>query len=227
MGHATPPGGALVDVSRIRYIEPGQLPIDLQQERAWDLAVGTSVNHDYSVGARGGCDKDKNFYLTDINRGRRTWAAQKQLIATLARSEKGRIGVEAVSAFQIAADELRSELAGEASVKPMKVHTSKEVRMTGWGSLIESGKFFIVRGNWTEAFVNELADFPGSPHDDQVDAVSLLYELTRKRQQFVMAISGGDDDEDEPLSGLHGRSHSSGLGGLSSLHANPAQRIFR
>jgi len=225
MGHATPPGGALVDVSRIRYIDAGQLPTDIKLERAWDLAVGTSVNHDYSVGARGGCDVDKNFYLVDVNRGRRSWAAQKPLIAALARSEKGRIGVEAVSAFQIAAEELRAELAGEAAVKPMKVHTSKEIRMTGWASLIESGKFFIVRGPWTEAFVNELADFPGSPHDDQVDAVSLLYELTRKRQQLLVAVCGGDDDE--PLGGLHGRRSSSGLGGLSSLHPHPAQRIFR
>jgi hypothetical protein len=119
--------------------------------------------------------------------------------------------------------ELRSELAGEAAVKPMKVNTSKEIRMTGWGNLIEVGKFFIVRGNWTEAFVNELADFPGSPHDDQVDAVSLLYELTRKRQQLLLAVSG-DDDEDEPLRGLHGCQHSGGLGGL---HTSVAQRFFR
>jgi len=183
-----PEGGTLCNVANLKFIDRSEVPPDLQQARAWDLALGTTSHHDYSAGARGGM-KDGNFYLTDINRARRPWDAQKEVMVALGKTEGGRVGIEAVSAWQVAVDQVKTALAGHAIVKALKVSSSKEARATPWISLVEAGKFYAVKAPWNDAFLAELAAFPSGPHDDTVDATSLLYELTRKRQTFVMAIS--------------------------------------
>jgi predicted phage terminase large subunit-like protein len=196
----TPEGGTLCDTAKIRLIDREQLPPDLEQARAWDLALGTTAHHDYSAGARGGM-KDGNFYIADINRGRRPWEIQKEVIVAHGKTERGRVGIETVSAWQVAADELTAALAGHAVVRSLKVSASKEARATGWISLVEAGKLFLVRAPWNDAFIAELAAFPSGAFDDQVDSVSLLWELVRKRDQIFFACS---ETPWQNRGGLHG-----------------------
>lgn len=196
-----PEGGTLCDTAKIRFIDREQLPPGLEQARAWDLALGTTSHHDRSAGTRGGM-KGGNLYITEINFGRRAWEAQKEIVIAFGKTEGGRVGIEAVSAWQVAADELKAALAGHAVVKSLKVSTSKEARATPWISLAEAGKLFLVKAPWNDAFIAELAAFPGGPHDDMVDSVSLLYELVRKRSQLLLAVSEAPWAVRGP--GLHG-----------------------
>lgn len=66
-------------------------------------------------------------------------------------------------------------------------NSSKEARACGWLSLIAAGKFYIVRAGWNADFLAELSSFAIGTHDDQCDAVSVLYEIIRKRQQLCVA----------------------------------------
>jgi phage terminase large subunit-like protein len=40
---------------------------------------------------------------------------------------------------------------------------------------------------WNQDFIDELESCPNSPNDDQIDAVTTMYETITKRQALVMA----------------------------------------
>ena len=219
-GRPTVSGGNLCDVAKVKVIDHSDIPSDLDLSRAWDLALGTAAHNDYSVGARGGMSKDGCLFLVDLNRRRRSWPEQKELIIAKAKAEGGRVGIEAVGGWAVAGEELREALSGVATVKNMQVSKSKEARATGWLSLIDAGKLYIVRAPWNTDFMHELEQFPNGTHDDQIDAVSLLYELVRKRDHLLFAVSEG-----------WGPSFGHDLHGLRSwrtgLHGSVADQYFR
>jgi predicted phage terminase large subunit-like protein len=187
MCRPTPPGGTVCDASKVRVIDRAQVPELVRRGRGWDLALGVAKVNDWSCGASGGFDKEGNFILTDVNRAKRDWNNQRSVIVALAKLERGHVGIENVSAWQIAVEEVRKALAGVAIVKGIPASVSKEARACGWLSLIEAGKFYIVRAGWNADFLSELASFPVGTHDDQCDAVSVLWETIRKRQQLCVA----------------------------------------
>ncbi|MDX2187769.1 MAG: phage terminase large subunit [Opitutaceae bacterium] len=183
-----PAGGQLVDSSKIKYITLADLPKDLQLFRAWDLAVSDKTAADYSAGAYGGQTQDGRFFLVHMDRGRRKWLEQKERILYFARTEAangGTIGIETAQAFKACAAELRQSLAGGSFVREIVPDKSKTARALPWMAKIEAGMFYVVSGGWNADFVDELDQFPNGLHDDQVDAVSLLYQMTTKRDRFL------------------------------------------
>lgn len=48
----------------------------------------------------------------------------------------------------------------------------KVTRVSNIAPFIESGRCFLVEGNWNDSFLNECASFPNGEHDDQVDNLS-------------------------------------------------------
>jgi predicted phage terminase large subunit-like protein len=57
-------------------------------------------------------------------------------------------------------------------IEPDKPQGTKEMRASVWGSRIEDGIIYCVRGEWTQSFLDECDVFPNGDHDDQVDGVS-------------------------------------------------------
>ena len=183
-----PPGANAELVAKIRTIDPNDVPELLRRGRGWDLAVGASASGDYSCGALGGFDQAGAFYLVHMDRGRRPWPEQKPRIVRLAEADGGsKIGIETVSAWAVAAEEVRTLLAGKVRVESYVPKGSKEARAQPWLSMIDAGRFFVVRGSWNHDFLEELEQFPTGAHDDQVDAVTVLWELTRRHCDLVLA----------------------------------------
>lgn len=54
---------------------------------------------------------------------------------------------------------------------------------------MESGRVFLVEGNWNESFLNQIAAFPNGLHDDEVDNLTAIIhnELNKAKQQWVWA----------------------------------------
>jgi phage terminase large subunit-like protein len=46
---------------------------------------------------------------------------------------------------------------------------------------VEQGRVYFVRGPWLDQLVDELEEFPGGAHDDQVDALSLGFKVLGDR----------------------------------------------
>ena len=63
---------------------------------------------------------------------------------------------------------------------------SKATRAAPLAAQVEAGNVFMVRGEWNQAFVDELRMFPNGSFDDQVDACSRAFHrlLTAKRWSF-------------------------------------------
>lgn len=130
-----------------------------------------------------------NVYIVHMSRGKKTWNDQKRLIIELAEKEAigGRIGLETVGAFKVAYEELKTVLAGRVSVSGYTPDRNKVGRATPWTAKVDAGMFYLVRGPWNRDFLHELEQFPNGAHDDQIDAVSVLWDMVRKRQQLVLA----------------------------------------
>lgn len=119
----------------------------------------------------------------------REWLQQKDAIMEYANREAvgSRIAVEGVAAWQVAIDELVKAFNGRVQVKCYYPTKDKVARATPWMALIDAGKFYIVKAGWNKEFRIELEDFPAGAHDDQMDAVSVLWHTLVKTDNFVFA----------------------------------------
>ena len=174
--------GNEVDVSKIVLVNASEIPADLETPRGWDIAVTANTGSDSSAGAKGGYDaKTGLFWLTHIHVMKERWHNVMGAIGRYGDMDGGRIRVEAVGQAQGLFDDVKKERAGKNLVSCSTPVTNKMVRAAPWLALIDAGKFRMVRGNWNNAFLAELMEFPGGLHDDQIDAVSIVWELTKKK----------------------------------------------
>lgn len=188
-GRPSPKGGNLVDCRKIKIIERDELPLELRTGRGWDLASSTKTQGDYSVGAQGGMDPNGNFYLTNINRGKRAWPEQKRAIVQCAEMDGAscQVGIETVAAWTVALEEIELAIAGRFVVRGFTPNKDKIGRANPWLAKIDGGAFFMTRAPWNQDFLHELEQFPNGGHDDQIDAVSVLWDMVRKRDSLVWA----------------------------------------
>jgi predicted phage terminase large subunit-like protein len=205
-GQPTAAGGNACDVSKLQYVEAADVPKDLRTVRAWDLALGTAMHHDWSVGAKVGVDHKTGLtWVLNIHRGRRRWPEQKALILALAEAEQNplipgsdipgapqaqpevwKIAVESVAAFSVCYEELKTALLGKVKVEGVTPSDSKEIRAQPFLNQIDAGKVFLVRGAWNADFISELEGFPAGAHDDQIDAAAAAYTLASKKPDRLL-----------------------------------------
>lgn len=184
-----PPGGAVTDVKKIKTIPRDQVPPGREMVRGWDLAVSKDNLGDYSAGAYGCMDAEGNFYLVHMDRARRLWRDQRAtMFKYIERESIGkRVGIEAVGAWETAADAIREHYKGKVIVKSYTPTTDKLVRALPWMAKIDAGKFFVVEGAWNQDFFDELEQFPNGENDDQVDAVTVLWEMLAGKHRLVLS----------------------------------------
>ena len=58
--------------------------------------------------------------------------------------------------------------------------TRLRARALTWAPLAEEGKIILVGGGCVSDFLDEVSAFPGSDHDDQIDAGSIAVALLQK-----------------------------------------------
>lgn len=201
MGRPEPAASHEVDVTKIQKIELDQIPEGLEWTRGWDLAITEKQASDFTAGALLGFDEKTNsLYLADMWHGKKGWIELRQVIKQIALDEyKGlnfghedepeitKIGMEAVSGFGVALVEIREDLKGKVKVEKRNPRKSKLARSRKWLRIIDAGRFHIVRGHWNKKFIDELRSFPGGSHDDQVDAVSVAWEVHSKPFKVFVA----------------------------------------
>lgn len=152
--------------------------------RAWDLAgskkkAEASSDPDWTVGLKGKRSKG-TFFITDMARMRETpgkvaasvrnHATQDGYGCTVSLAQDpGQAGK-----FQI--EFLISLLAG-FTVKSEPVSGDKSLRAGPAATQAEFGNIKLLRGEWNEAFLAEVCNFPGAKHDDIVDALSDLVRV--------------------------------------------------
>lgn len=206
-------GHGQADTELIRRISMEQVPAHLEIVRGWDFALTEKQQSDYSAGALCAYDpQHDHFYIIDCMRNQRTWVKNRRWVleqAELDRDPEGlnvqRMGVEGVSGFLALYQDLRSALRGEVRVEVRNPpRGGKLARALPWINKIELRRVFMVIGNWNAEFIAELEEFPNGEHDDQVDAVSICWEMLTGRNRNGTMI----DDEGNALPGSRGRPES-------------------
>lgn len=185
-----PPGGNIVDTTKIPIIPRSRVPEGLEVVRGWDLAVSKTNLSDYSVGAQLCMDRAGNLYLIHIDRARRLWPQQKAILFSYIQREAigKRVGIEAVGAWETAASDIREHFKGQVIVQSYTPVKDKLTRALPWLAKIDGGMFFMVEGVWNQDFLDELEQFPHGAHDDQIDAVTVGYEMIAKGGKLLFAF---------------------------------------
>jgi hypothetical protein len=105
-----------------------------------------------------------------------------------------RMGMEGVGGFKGVVEDVRAALLGRVKVELKnpprhggKGGSSKLLRAQPWINKIEAGQVYIVQEKWTKDFVDELDSFPDGKFDDQIDAVSVAFEMLERRGKLLLA----------------------------------------
>lgn len=154
-------------------------PADLRECAAWDLAASVpEPGHepDWTVRCKMGRSRSTGlFYITHVLRMQASAAKVEQTISTTASQDgkrcRIRIPQDPGQAGKAQAQALIRMLAGY-SVVAVPPTGNKETRATPLSAQAEAGNVILIRGDWNEAFLDELTIFPFGKKDDQVDAAA-------------------------------------------------------
>jgi predicted phage terminase large subunit-like protein len=153
-------------------------PAGLMRVRAWDLAATApkaGSDPDYTVGVRMGRDTAGTFYLENVVRVRETPQAVEKLIVQTAKLDGPGVFIcmeqEPGSSGVALADHYLKLVAGYV-FRAVRSTGDKMTRALPLAAQAEGNNIKLVRGNWNDAFLDEVETFPFGRHDDQVDAAA-------------------------------------------------------
>ena len=168
-----------------------ETPWNLRWVRYWDLAASTKTSADYTASASVAIDGDGVLWIRDLIRGRWEWPDAKRIMRENMLGEvrnTSHVVEEALHGIA-ALQELRRDPALHGiPLYGYRVDRDKVQRAMAWASRAEAGKVRLVRGEWVNAFLDEVCSFPLATHDDQVDAVSgavATYATAQGRQSTI------------------------------------------
>jgi predicted phage terminase large subunit-like protein len=169
--------------------------------RAWDLAATGAAgtrDPDWTVGVLLLRTSDKRLVVLDVVRLRGgPEQVERAIVATAGRDDGRRVKValpqDPGQAGKAQAAYLTRRLMGWTVVARPETG-AKATRAAPVASQCNVGNLAVVRAAWNRAFLEELADFPGGAHDDQVDALARAFaELDAPSYDTTMRWVAGDD----------------------------------
>lgn len=171
----SPRSGGMFQRSDFEIVEA--VPAGGRVVRAWDFAASKEkpgTQPDWSVGLR---MRRVNgvFYVEQVERGRWTPAEVERRLKNTATADGVPVAIRmpqdpGAAGKSDAATKVKL-LAG-FNVKVETVTGDKATRARPASAQAEAGNVKILRGDWNEAFLDEICTFPNGQFDDQVDAFS-------------------------------------------------------
>lgn len=151
--------------------------------RAWDLAATADMgtrDPDYTVGVKMARYPDGTIAVLHVQRFRGGPEAVTRAIRNVAAMDgKGVvIGLpqDPGQAGKMQVLHLTSMLAGYI-VESSPETGDKATRAAPFASQVNVGNVMLIAGGWNKDYLDELASFPGTRHDDQVDASSRAFDM--------------------------------------------------
>lgn len=155
--------------------------------QSWDTASSEGLSSDWTVCITAHVYR-REVRIIDVFRRRLAFPDLKHHAIRLAREYGAKnILIEDCASGKQLLQTLRAERpAGVPWPRKIRPEHDKVTRLAGVSEMIEGGRLLLPRdAPWLAEFKSELLGFPGSKHDDQVDALSQLLEWVRK--------NGGND----------------------------------
>lgn len=174
-----PVSGAIVKTDWLRFYEPeNELPEFSHILQSWDTANKAGELNDYSVCTTWGVENRRKYYLLDVFRARLDFPGLKKAAVAQQQKHDPRIVLveDRASGTQLI-QELKAE--GMYFVKSYlpPSGSDKVMRLHAQTALFESGNILFPKSaSWLPEYLRELAAFPGSKFDDQVDSTTQALE---------------------------------------------------
>lgn len=190
--------GAMFDRTWVQILD--QLPPGRRYTflRWWDLAATApkrGKDPDWTAGALL-AESEGQYFLCDMRRMQGVPGDVERLVGHTAsldgkkikirmEQEPGSSGVNTIDNYA------RKVLQGY-DFKGIRSSGEKKERARPLSAAAYNGNFFLIRGAWNSAFLDELEAFPFGTHDDQVDSVSSAFnELSSKKNVIHLPIAVG------------------------------------
>lgn len=170
-----PDSGKILDSTKLRLIDAADVPPLVRIVRYWDLAFSEQQGADYVSGAKVGLTADNRRVILHLKRIKGRWTESRPIIIEMALRD----GVDVECIVEANGTQLGyyqdihdDERMARRLVSPGIPRGSKEMRAALWGSRLEDGLIYCVRGEWNQSLFDEMDFFPNGENDDQVDGVS-------------------------------------------------------
>ncbi len=182
LGEFIDPTGSMFNRAWFKYTD--NPPPNLQWYRYWDLAMTTKQTSDYTASAKVALDSNGIMYVDGIIRTKSEYPEVKRMIIDTMHSERDVIvGIEeAVSGYAAMQELKRLPELSDITFRGVRVDKDKKSRAMPWSARAERGEVKLVYGQWNRMFLDEVASFPTSPHDDMVDSISGCVQMMSQRQ---------------------------------------------
>lgn len=181
-GRPLPPGGGMFKRDWFEIVDgiplgPDNELQDATRVRRWDLAA-TSGGGDYTVGLRVAL-VDGMYYIEDMIRKQLSTPERDALTLSTAHCDVAEVGDDIEFGFPQDPGAAGKSQAFHHVQKfaGFRVYTEVEsgnkiVRAGPFASQAAYGNVKLIRGDWNEAFLEEVSTFPYAKHDDVVDTAS-------------------------------------------------------
>lgn len=167
---------------------PAPAKADCNVMIAWDFAISTEKQNDYTVGTVGLQDYDDLLHIPEVLRFKSSDSAFiiESILNLAARWMHPSlvVGFEDGQIFRAIYSSLKKRMRERQMhfvIQVLKAITDKKVRATPLQARMQQGTVRFVLGSWFETVKNELLRFPAGVHDDCVDSLAWLAQLVLMR----------------------------------------------
>jgi predicted phage terminase large subunit-like protein len=196
-------GGSVFETKWINTGTPQKKFTYLYQ--AWDVAVTAKDKErgDYSVGVCVGKDTLGRYWLIDVERGQWNSAQLVQKMMAFAKKHPStqRIWVEGGPIGRAIEPWLRDRIKETGALFQLEIvpHSGRGDKVVRTGPVVAAmanGSFYVpTNAKWLPDLTEELGLFPYGLHDDQVDALALLFlEIQQVRESHPDPVNDGKID---------------------------------
>jgi len=172
-------------------------PREAQRVRFWDLAASKprpGSDPDWTAGALVAYRRGQ-YWVIDVRRARATPAGVEALLRQTAELDGRDVPVwieqEGGASGVAYLDHLQREVLAGFACRGRRPGANKVSRADIVSSAAEAGNVCLVRGDWIGDYLDELEQFPGGAHDDQVDATSGAFAVLATEEAGPVALPVG------------------------------------
>ena len=173
-----PPEGIVFRPDEMQIVDA--IPFGTQFVRGWDLAASDDEG-DYTVGVKIGRFPPHNrIIVADVARLRGSADKVESAITNAAARDGAGVRIalpqDPGQAGKAQVKYLTGQLSGHV-VSSHPVTGDKVTRAEPFAAQVNVGNVVLLRGEWNDAYIDELRNFPNGKHDDQVDASSEAFSI--------------------------------------------------
>jgi predicted phage terminase large subunit-like protein len=184
-----PDGGAIFEVSKIRYYDETTEPTHFDKViGSWDMTFKATNNSDFVVGQLWG-KKGSEFYLLDMVRDRMDFVKTLKVFINFANKHKNCNCwlVEDKANGSAIISTLKKHISGIIPITPKE---SKQERAYSVTPYFEAGNVFFPKNQkFIKELEEEMLQFPAGSHDDTIDSMTQALNYFRIKKRVQMSKS--------------------------------------